>query len=146
MNNSLKKLSLLAAVAGATLLPLVAAADTAVFDYTTGGSNSVSGNATGGLQLLIFRVQLIFNQIIPLMLVIGVFWFLYGVITYIMDPDDKEKGRTIMIYGIIALFVMVTVWGLVGFVGDTIGIKNSPAPTSLPLVLPQRPDSPPVSR
>ena len=29
-----------------------------------------------------------------------------------------------MIYGVIALFVMVSVWGLVGLIGNTFGIQQ----------------------
>jgi hypothetical protein len=40
------------------------------------------------------------------------------------DEGAKEQGKQIMIYGIIALFVMTAVWGLVGFIGDAIGIEG----------------------
>lgn len=48
--------------------------------------------------------------------------FLYGVQKYILAGADETKlkeGRDMMIYGIIGIFVMVSVWGLVKLVTDT---------------------------
>ena len=48
--------------------------------------------------------------------------FLWGVIQYITAGGEEEKiksGRTYMLWGIIALFVMVAVWGLVGVITAT---------------------------
>ena len=58
----------------------------------------------------------IFQATIPAMMVLATVLFLWGVITYLTNADNEDartKGRTFMIYGIIGLFVMVSVWGLV---------------------------------
>ena len=39
-------------------------------------------------------------------------------------PQGKRAGRTIMLYGIIVLFVMVSVWGLVKILQATFGITG----------------------
>lgn len=126
MKNTLHRLGVKAAIVGTSIFPLLASAQ--------------SRQPTGGLQVFITRVQAIFNQLIPLLLVMALFWFLYGIVLFIMsDIDDREKGRTIMIHGIIALFVMTTVWGLVGFVGDTVGIRSEGVPDvtrQIPQIIP----------
>jgi len=62
---------------------------------------------------------IIIGVINPLILLVGalaLLYFLWGVSKYIWHSGDAEKrseGYQIMIYGIIALFVMGSVWGLV---------------------------------
>ncbi len=55
------------------------------------------------------------GAVVPIIIGIGVLVFLWGVILYVLNSNDagKAKGRTFMLWGIIALFVMVSVWGLV---------------------------------
>ena len=50
-------------------------------------------------------------------------WFLWGLAMYILSgPGEKaDEGRSRMIYGIIALFVMISVWGLVRVLSNTFG-------------------------
>lgn len=64
----------------------------------------------------------ILTPLISLLLVAAVATFFWGVLKYISNVSsdkDKDKGKDIMWWGIIALFVMVSVWGLVGI------LKNS---------------------
>ena len=49
--------------------------------------------------------------------------FIYYVINT-QDEAKREKGKQFMIWGIIALTVMVCVWGLVSVLGNTFGIVN----------------------
>ncbi|OGF83020.1 hypothetical protein A3B18_02390 [Candidatus Giovannonibacteria bacterium RIFCSPLOWO2_01_FULL_46_13] len=81
------------------------------------------------------RIQSLLNQIIPILLIIGTIVFLWGVITFLLAGANEEKraeARSLMIYGLIGLFVMVAVWGivnvLVGFFlpGGNTGIPTSP--------------------
>jgi hypothetical protein len=64
--------------------------------------------------------------IATIVIAIGLITFLWGVVQYITAGADEEKrgaARNMMIYGIIGLFVMVSVWGLVYFVGSLVGIE-----------------------
>ncbi|MEK7581754.1 MAG: hypothetical protein AAB488_00260 [Patescibacteria group bacterium] len=84
------------------------------------------------------KLATILNSIVPILITLAVIWFFWGLITYLMgDVAEKDKGRTIMIYGVITIFVMVAVFGLVQFIATTFGINvgggiNIPrVPTSL---------------
>lgn len=55
---------------------------------------------------------------------LGFFWGLMKFIFSAGDEGEQEKGKKIMIYGVITLFVMVAVWGLVGFVADSLGVDT----------------------
>ena len=65
---------------------------------------------------------------IPLIISLTVVVFLYGVFKYIFanGGEDKEKGRDFMIWGIIGLFIMVSVWGLVAILSDTLNLNTTP--------------------
>ncbi len=70
-------------------------------------------------------VSLVLNPLIGLLIGAALVFFLYGVFTYINAGGDSGKvaeGSKMMLYGIIALFVMVSVWGLVSIVANTLGI------------------------
>src|SRR3989344_8302108 len=63
--------------------------------------------------------------IATIVIAIGLITFLWGVVQYITAGADEEKrgaARNMMLYGIIGLFVMVSVWGLVYFLGTLLGI------------------------
>ena len=60
------------------------------------------------------------------MLFRSVVMFIWGVVQYVINSDEeakKEKGKQFMIWGIIGLTVMVSVWGLVRIVGTTFNIN-----------------------
>jgi len=75
------------------------------------------------------------DLLIPIIITLAVIYFFWGLAQYIVAKEDgaKEEARSIMIYGIIALFVMVSVWGLVGVIGTTFGITSGGS-VPLPMV------------
>lgn len=71
------------------------------------------------------------KSVIPVIIGIGLVVFLFGIVRYLTPGQSEEKlkeGRNLMIYGLIALFVMVAVWGLVGVLTSTFfgGALNIP--------------------
>lgn len=65
--------------------------------------------------------------ILPLIFSIAFVVFMYGVIKYVIASDSKEKdeGKKFLMWGIIGLFVMVSVWGIVGLVSNSLGLENT---------------------
>ena len=63
-------------------------------------------------------------------------FFFWGMIIYIKslgNEKEKEGGKSLMIWGIVALFVMVSVWGLVNLIGETLNLdKTVPGTIVLP--------------
>lgn len=60
-------------------------------------------------------IQSIANPAIKLMLAIAVMVFLYGVVEFILGADNEEKrnvGKQHIIWGLIGLFIMVSVFGI----------------------------------
>lgn len=76
--------------------------------------------------LLSYITCIIGKSVIPLIFALAIASFVWGVVQYVINTDDeakKAKGRQFMIWGIIALAVMVSVWGLVKILGTTFGIE-----------------------
>lgn len=72
------------------------------------------------------------NTAAAIVIALAVVYFLWGVTQYIMKAGDEEaqKGaRDTMIWGIIAIFVMVSVWGLVNLLQNTFGVQQDGAQT-----------------
>lgn len=81
---------------------------------------------------LISNISLTVGKIIPLLVGIAVLIFLWGVLKYILsgadDPDKRKEARGFMVWGIVAIFVMISVWGLVGLLSNTLGVSGTSAP------------------
>lgn len=68
------------------------------------------------------KLTTVIRAAIPAMMILATVLFLWGVITFLANADNEDartQGRTFMIYGIIGLFVMVAVWGLVQMLYNT---------------------------
>jgi len=72
-----------------------------------------------GLIGLLNQIQRVINATIPVLIGLAVLAFSWGIVKYLFSPD-KEGGKKIMLWGIIAIFVMTSVWGLVGILRGTI--------------------------
>jgi hypothetical protein len=100
---------------------------------------AAQGNAAfGSVDSSISTVTSLINRLIPLVIGIGVLVFLWGLVGYVTAGGDEEKrknARSLMIYGIIVLFVMVSVWGLVRILVTTFGTDS--AGSNGPPIVPQ---------
>ena len=59
-------------------------------------------------------VKGVINTIIPLLISVAVLTLIWGIVKFITSAGNEEKrkeGRDLMIYGIIGLFIMVSIWG-----------------------------------
>ena len=87
------------------------------------------------VETLIRRVQGIMNTLIPLILIIATIVFIWGVVTVIISSGDAEKrkeGRDLVMYGLLGLFVISAVWGLVAIIGNTISTPTITQPKIAP--------------
>lgn len=74
---------------------------------------------------------------VPVLIGVAVVLFLYGLVKYLNSGfgDTKTVGeaRGLMIWGIVALAVMVSIWGLVAVVQNTfLGGASPTAPPGIP--------------
>jgi amino acid permease len=88
-------------------------------DYCTTQNNF---NAVNGI-LNFFSCSII-SYVVPMLFALAVAAFIWGVIQTLLNPSNEEarkKGKSFMLWGIISLFVMLSVWGLVSILASTFG-------------------------
>jgi len=75
---------------------------------------------------LIGVLQGILNTLVPFIIGLAFIWFIWGVFRYVTaeGPENKEKARDIIIFGLLGLFVIVSVWGLVNVLTGSFGIET----------------------
>jgi uncharacterized membrane protein len=66
----------------------------------------------------------IFGILIPILVTLAVIYVIVGVIKYATASDDETQAtaRKSILSGIIALFVIVSIWGLVAILNSTFGV------------------------
>lgn len=136
----MKKALLSVSIVATTLM--LAAAQVQVTVGGNGGSLVIGQQAQANSQVggsLINLIQLIQNivaRLVPLGIGLAVVALFFGIIMFMIKgrSDEKERGKWLawMGYSIIGLFVMVAIWGLVGFISSVLGIGvggSAPTPT-----------------
>jgi hypothetical protein len=75
----------------------------------------------------------IFGILIPILITFAVIWVIIGVIKYATAADDEAQAtaRKMIIHAIIALFVIVSIWGLVAILNATFGIGQGGSNTGV---------------
>ena len=76
---------------------------------------------------VIGKVSSILNAVVPVIIGLAVVYFLWNVANYVFKGDGADDARKGMIWGIIGIVVMVSVWGLVALVQDSLDIRGSAA-------------------
>lgn len=76
-----------------------------------------------------FVINLINNVAIPVLFAVAFLVFIYGVFKYFIlggsDAGKQKEGKSLMIYGIVGFFLMVSVWGLVRILTGTATLENN---------------------
>jgi hypothetical protein len=65
----------------------------------------------------------IVNPLIMLMFAVAIIIFVWGVVEMIMKGDDssaRSQGQSHMLYGVIGMAIMLSAWGIVYFISNTI--------------------------
>jgi hypothetical protein len=90
-----------------------------------------SPNLTG-LDAIVAFIAKTVGALIPIIFGLAIIYFFWGLIQYIRsagDPKKAAEGKSIMIYGVIAIAVMISIYGLVFWLQNLLGIS----PTSTPV-------------
>jgi len=70
--------------------------------------------------------------IIKTLIALAVFGVLFGIVRYFWydSPDKRKEANKFIIYGLLSLFVMTGVWGLVYLFGNFFGVEIGGGPKS----------------
>ena len=82
-----------------------------------------------GIGSVIGLISGIVGALIPLMMAAALLAFFWGLVQYIFKigggKTKGSSGRGLMIWSLVALFVMASVWGLVNLLRDSFGIDDN---------------------
>ncbi len=88
---------------------------------------SLSFAALKGFYDLIYDIGGLVDLIWYLMFSIAILFFFWGVAQFILNDAGNDKtrdeGKKKILWGIIALFVMFSIYGILNFAGDLVGIN-----------------------
>jgi hypothetical protein len=78
--------------------------------------------------VLFTRIGLV---IIPFLAVVAFLMFIWGVARYIKSAGNEREikdSKNFLIWGIIGLFIMVTIWGIIAFMQSEFGFGSGGTP------------------
>jgi len=84
-----------------------------------------------GLDSAITSIANLINRLVPLVIGLAVLFFLWAILRFVGSAGDEEKrkeARGLIIWGIVAIFVMVSVWGLVNILRNTFNLDTTNVP------------------
>ncbi len=109
-----------------TFLPIIAFAQDAI---------EVTGNNIYRLIEFIGRVISIATPIVVGAALLAFFW---GLVLFLWRSREgkveTDSAKDLMLWGLIALFVMISVWGILRFISSTIGLDTGATLNTVPCV------------
>lgn len=68
------------------------------------------------------------GTLVPLVFALSFFMFLWGMFTYFFlskaSEEGRDNGKQLMIWGVVAFVMMVSIWGLVNVVAQGLGFRQ----------------------
>lgn len=68
------------------------------------------------------------DTLVPLVFAIAFLVFIWGVFKYFIagggDESSRDSGKQLMLWGIIAFVLMVSIWGIVNIISGGLGIES----------------------
>lgn len=117
--------SIVALVFSVQVLPVLADPPDTVFsgDYTVQSNNTQITTFAG----LVGAFMGVLNSIVPLLIAAAIVYTMYTALMMVKEEGEKrDEWRTKLIYGIVAIFVMISVYGLVNILVGTFDLVNAP--------------------
>ena len=87
---------------------------------------SMTFAALGGVRDLIQQSGGVLAGVIPVIFGLAMVYFFWGMSQFILSAGDVKKledGKQKMIWGVVALFVMFSIWGILTWIGGVFGVN-----------------------
>ena len=82
-------------------------------------------------------IQQLINFLIPIVIGVAIFIFIFGLLKYVNAGGDEDKvsaARNTIIWGLIIIFVMFSAVGIVNLLNNTFGFDNQLDTTNVPQI------------
>lgn len=75
---------------------------------------------------LLALANTVFNALIGLLITLAIVAVFYGVIKYLFTAKETSReGLSIALYGVGAIFIMVSIWGIIRLLQSTFGVTST---------------------
>ena len=76
---------------------------------------------------LVENLSKLIGNLIPIAFAAALLFFFYGLALFILKAggEDQVKGKSIMLWGVVALFIMSSIYGIIQFLGTSIGVDTN---------------------
>ena len=67
----------------------------------------------------------VIRLLIPVVAGLALLYFFWGLAKFILHSDNEEaikEGKKVMMWGIVALFVLVSIWGIIRYMRTEVGV------------------------
>ena len=97
----------------------------------TSPTTAYSYNKSEGIKGLLDLLGSWLKALFPIIIALALVWFIWNIFRYVIASNEEDKGnaKKDMVWGIVAIFVMVSIWGLVVIIQVTFkvsGVTGSP--------------------
>ncbi len=86
-----------------------------------GACSTLTSNGLGGI---VDCILYLLDKVVVLLMAGAVAYVIYGAFQMISSEEKRQSGRDTIVYGVIGLFVMVSVWGLVNILSSTFNLRG----------------------
>ncbi len=88
-----------------------------------------TGTGFGGIETMFLNLLTFINSVLlPFVLALGFLMFVWGLVLYFIigssNDESKEKGKSLMIWGIAAFLIIVIFWGIISLLSTSLGITT----------------------
>ena len=114
------------------IMPLVVNAATSSMGWQVSNTTTTTKTGFEGAVLVIKNA---INVVLPIIISLGVLYFVWGVFQYVRTDDSSKQAeaRSYIIWSIIFITVMVSVWGLVNIITTTFNLDSKTVPPPPPI-------------
>jgi hypothetical protein len=96
------------------------------------------GQSSGQIGFLFRQILEFFANTIaflgPVLISLALLAFFFSLVRFLYNKDDTEKSKGYLLYSVLILFVMVSIWGIVRFIQQNLGIRDGLDQTNIPRV------------
>jgi hypothetical protein len=115
------------AIAVSLLAPVAVFAQNTITKIDGTGQDSIFGKFTS-----------LGNSFITIVISLAVIWIVVNVFVYLIagSEDKRKEGGLRILYGVVGLFVILSIWGLVAILKNSFGTgNNTPTENQFPKVI-----------
>ena len=87
------------------------------------------------------NILIVLNVVITIVFVLAIVVFGWGVVKYITaagNPEKEKEARSFLWWGVVGIFVLASVFGLVQFIGKYFGVGQAQGTITIPKVQPNQ--------